>query len=78
MPRELDKPAGRTVAMTVSDGTRIFVTETEGHTYETTQTYLHAHLELKEAALAKLKPYQGNTRTRFRPDDRLLAFLEAL
>jgi hypothetical protein len=44
---------------------------------ETTQTYLHAHLALKEAALAKLK-YEGAKRTRFRPNDRLLAFLEAL
>jgi len=50
-----------------------------GHeSIETTQTYLHAHLALKEAALAKLKPYQGSNRTRFRPNDRLLAFLEAL
>jgi site-specific recombinase XerD len=51
-----------------------------GHeSIETTQTYLHAHLKLKEAALAKLKPYQGGgNRTRFRPNDRLLAFLEAL
>ncbi|HEX4404729.1 MAG TPA: hypothetical protein VH560_07865 [Polyangia bacterium] len=40
MPRELDKPARRTIAMTVRDGTRIFVTEAEGHSYETTQTYL--------------------------------------
>jgi hypothetical protein len=32
---------------------------------------------LKEAALAKLK-YEGAKRTRFRPNDRLLAFLEAL
>jgi len=45
---------------------------------ETTQTYLHAHLALKEAALAKLKPYKGNRRTRFKPSDRLLDFLEAL
>ena len=45
---------------------------------ETTQTYLHAHLKLKEAALAKLKPYQGGKKTRFHPNDRLLAFLEAL
>jgi site-specific recombinase XerD len=44
----------------------------------TTQTYLHAHLALKEAALAKLKPYERKKRTRFRPSDRLLAFLEAL
>ena len=45
---------------------------------ETTQTYLHAHIALKDAALAKLKPYEGAKRTRFRPNDRLLAFLEAL
>jgi integrase/recombinase XerD len=45
---------------------------------ETTQTYLHAHLALKEAALAKLKPYKRSKRTRFQPNDRLLAFLEAL
>lgn len=31
-----------------------------------------------EAALAKLKPYERGKRTRFRPPDRLLAFLEAL
>ena len=50
-----------------------------GHeSIETTQTYLHAHLKLKEAALAKLKPYLGGNRTRFRPNDRLLAFLETL
>jgi len=40
--------------------------------------YLHAHLALKEAALAKLQPYERYKRTRFRPSDRLLAFLEAL
>ena len=50
-----------------------------GHeSIETTQTYLHAHLALKEAALAKLKPYGRGQPTRFRPNDRLLAFLEAL
>ncbi len=50
-----------------------------GHeSVETTQTYLHAHIALKEAALAKLKPYEGAKRTRFSPDDRLLAFLESL
>jgi site-specific recombinase XerD len=50
-----------------------------GHeSIETTQTYLHAHLALKEAALAKLRPYERGKRIRFRPTDRLLAFLEAL
>nr|WP_253577496.1 tyrosine-type recombinase/integrase [Bradyrhizobium elkanii] len=50
-----------------------------GHeSVETTQTYLHAHLALKEAALAKLKPYERGKRTRFQPNDRLLAFLETL
>ena len=50
-----------------------------GHeSIETTQTYLHAHLALKEAALAKLKPYSRAKQTRFQPNDRLLAFLEAL
>lgn len=50
-----------------------------GHeSIETTQTYLHAHLALKEAALAKLDPYEPGKLTRFRPDDRLLAFLDSL
>ena len=50
-----------------------------GHeSVETTQTYLHAHLALKEAALAKLTPYERGKPTRFQPNDRLLAFLEAL
>jgi integrase/recombinase XerD len=50
-----------------------------GHeSIETTQAYPHAHLALKEAALARLKPYERGKRTRFQPNDRLLAFLEAL
>jgi len=50
-----------------------------GHeSIETTQVYLHAHLTLKEAALARLKPYERGKRTRIRPKDRLLDFLEAL
>lgn len=50
-----------------------------GHeSIETTQTYLHAHLGLKEAALAKLEPYKQRKHLRFRPDDPMLAFLEAL
>ena len=46
--------------------------------HQTTQTYPHAHHALKEAALAKLKPYERGKRTRFQPNDRLLAFLAAL
>ena len=50
-----------------------------GHeSIETTQTYLHAHLALKEAALAKLKPLPRGKAARFRPNDRLLEFLNAL
>ena len=50
-----------------------------GHeSIETTQTYLHAHLALKEAALSKLKPYERGKPTRFRANDHLLAFLDAL
>lgn len=50
-----------------------------GHeSIETTQVYLHAHLALKEAALARLSAYDGDTVSRFQPDDKLLAFLNAL
>jgi integrase/recombinase XerD len=50
-----------------------------GHeSVDTTQVYLHAHLALKEAALARLTPYNGETGNRFQPDDKLLAFLDAL
>jgi integrase/recombinase XerD len=44
---------------------------------ETTQIYLHADLALKERALARTKP--PNVKPgRYRPPDKLLAFLEAL
>ncbi|KPF48753.1 integrase [Novosphingobium sp. AAP1] len=50
-----------------------------GHeSIKTTQVYLHAHLALKEAALAKVKPFNGRKGGRYQPGDRLLAFLEAL
>lgn len=50
-----------------------------GHeSIQTTQVYLHAHLALKEAALAKVKPFNGQRSGRYKPDDRLLAFLDAL
>ena len=39
--------------------------------------YVHANLALKEKALAKIQPMDTPFR-RFRPDDRLLAFLESL
>lgn len=49
-----------------------------GHeSVETTQVYLHADLKMKETALARIAvPEQPPGR--YRPDDQLLAFLEAL
>jgi integrase/recombinase XerD len=44
---------------------------------ETTQIYLHADMQLKERALGHADP-RGTEPTRFRPKDRLLAFLESL
>lgn len=50
-----------------------------GHeSIKTTQGYLHAHLALKEAALAKVKPFNGQKGGRYKPGDRLLAFLDGL
>lgn len=49
-----------------------------GHeSVETTQMYLHADLQLKEAALARTVPVSVGT-TRYRPGDRVLAFLKSL
>jgi integrase/recombinase XerD len=49
-----------------------------GHeSVETTQVYLHADLALKEAALARTTPVKIRA-GRYRPDDRLLAFLKSL
>jgi integrase/recombinase XerD len=43
-----------------------------------TQPYLHAHLAVKEAALAKVAPLRTQPAGRFKPDDQLLAFLDGL
>ena len=43
----------------------------------TTQMYLHADMRLKEKALSRTEPL-GIKPARYRPDDRLLAFLESL
>lgn len=49
-----------------------------GHeSVETTQMYLHADIRLKERALARTAPIEGNA-GRFQPDDALLAYLESL
>lgn len=49
-----------------------------GHeSVETTQMYLHADLQIKEKALAKTTPVKARP-GRYRPDDRLLAFLKSL
>jgi hypothetical protein len=44
---------------------------------ETTQIYIHADLRLKEQALARVAA-PPSTPGRYRPDDKLLAFLEGL
>jgi integrase/recombinase XerD len=49
-----------------------------GHeSLDSTQIYLDANLALKEEILAKTNPLPGKP-SRYRPDDRLLAFLKAL
>jgi integrase len=49
-----------------------------GHeSVETTQIYLHADPEMKAAALARTTPL-GVRLERYRPSDKLLAFLEEL
>jgi len=49
-----------------------------GHeSVETTQIYLDANLALKQAILDKTTPPEGKP-GRYRPDDRLLAFLKGL
>jgi integrase/recombinase XerD len=49
-----------------------------GHeSVETTQVYLHADLRMKEKALSRMATRAVNS-GRYRPDDKLLAFLEAL
>ncbi|AEB86655.1 site-specific integrase [Alicycliphilus denitrificans] len=49
-----------------------------GHeSIETTQIYLDANLQIKQAALDKVQPL-GTRTGRFRPDDKLLAFLQSL
>ncbi len=50
-----------------------------GHeSVETTQVYLHAHLALKEEALAKVIPVNDRFPARYRLPDQLLEFLNAL
>lgn len=39
-----------------------------------TQPYLHAHLAIKEAALAKIEPFNEQSSGRFKAGDELLAF----
>ena len=49
-----------------------------GHeSVETTQMYIHADIQLKEKAMARTQPVKAPP-GRYRPDDKLLAFLEAL
>jgi integrase/recombinase XerD len=45
---------------------------------ESTQPYLHADLGMKQRALNRLTPPPAPTTRRYRPEDQLLTFLEAL
>ncbi|CAG9187745.1 tyrosine-type recombinase/integrase [Cupriavidus pinatubonensis] len=50
-----------------------------GHeSIETTQVYLHAHLAMKEAALAKVPAFHKGQSVRYRARSRLLTFLDSL
>ena len=50
-----------------------------GHeSVQTTHRYLHAHMALKEVALAKITPVHTDGGSRFVPDDALLQFLNTL
>jgi site-specific recombinase XerD len=49
-----------------------------GHeSVETTQMYIHADMQIKEKAMARTRPIDARP-GRYRPNDKLLAFLEAL
>jgi site-specific recombinase XerD len=49
-----------------------------GHeSVETTQMYIHADMQIKEKAMARTRPVAAKS-GRYRPSDKLLAFLEAL
>ena len=43
-----------------------------------TEAYLHAHLAVREAVLAKVAPMAVERPNRFKADDQLLAFLDVL
>ncbi|AZG35452.1 MULTISPECIES: site-specific integrase [Shewanella] len=45
---------------------------------QTTQRYLHAHMALKEAALAKVAPFNKHSDLHYKPSDKLLGFLTSL
>jgi integrase/recombinase XerD len=45
---------------------------------QTTQRYLHAHMALKEAALAKVAPFNKHNDFHYKPSDKLLNFLTSL
>ncbi|OFA29245.1 hypothetical protein BAE46_14075 [Glaciecola punicea] len=45
---------------------------------QTTAVYLHAHMALKEAALAKVAPFSKHSALYYKLDDKLLNFLTSL
>ena len=66
------------VAIAAIKGDRTVIALWLGHeSIETTQMYIHADIQLKEKAMARTQPVKAPP-GRYRPDDKLLAFLEAL
>jgi integrase/recombinase XerD len=45
---------------------------------QTTEVYIHAHMALKEAALAKVAPFNKHSALHYKPSDKLLNFLTSL
>jgi len=45
---------------------------------QTTEVYMHAHMALKEAALAKVEPLNRRNILHYQPGDKLLNFLTSL
>src|SRR5262245_14612346 len=77
--RRRGSASGREIRLMQAGVDRTLIALWLGHeSVETTQIYLDANLSLKEQALAKTTPVNAKTTGRYRPDDKLMAFLKDL